>query len=119
MNNETYRRYLQSDKWKAIANERLKIDNFQCVCCGSRGTPANPLEIHHLSYKYLYHEESRIYQDLVTLCHCCHKSLHNIMNRKTDDTGRRGWADNRTIPAIHTFNITGTQAEYIETKARY
>jgi 5-methylcytosine-specific restriction endonuclease McrA len=119
MDNTEYKQYLQSDKWKAIANERLKIDNFQCVCCGSRGTPANPLEIHHLSYKYLYHEEERIYQDLVTLCHCCHKSLHNIMNRQTDEKGRRGWKDNRTIPAIHTFNVTGTQAEYIETKARY
>ena len=119
MDNTEYRQYLQSDKWKAIAAQRLQIDNFQCNCCGSRGTPQNPLEVHHLTYKHLYHEESRIYEDLVTLCHICHKNLHNIMNRQTDAQGRRGWADNRNIPKVHTFNISGTETEHIEAKGEY
>jgi 5-methylcytosine-specific restriction endonuclease McrA len=119
MDNTEYRQYLQSDKWKAIASKRLQIDNFQCNCCGSRGTPQNPLEVHHLSYNHVYHEESRIYEDLVTLCHICHKGIHNVMNRQTNAQGRRGWTDNRTIPQIHTFNVTGTQTEHIEIGARY
>lgn len=119
MNNEEYRNYLQSDKWKAIARQRMKIDKYECVNCGSRGTPTNPLEVHHLSYKFLYNEETRIYQDLVTLCHCCHKGLHNVMNRQTDANGRRGWSDNRTIPQIHAFNVSGSELEFAEVEARY
>ena len=41
------------------------IDKYECQCCGCRGTVANPLEVHHLSYGHLYHEETRIYEDLV------------------------------------------------------
>ena len=92
----------------------MKIDSFTCVMCGSRGTTANKLEIHHLSYKYLYHEETRIEQDLITLCHCCHKQIHNAMNRITDTrTGRRGWKDNSNIPQIHVFDLDGTSTDYI------
>jgi 5-methylcytosine-specific restriction endonuclease McrA len=116
MDNEKYRQYLQSDKWKHIAQQRLEIDSYQCTMCGTRGTPANPLEIHHLSYKFLYNEEERVYQDLVTLCHCCHKLTHNLMNRTTDSTGRRGWANNTSIPKVHTFNVSGTETNFIESE---
>lgn len=118
VDNKKYRNYLQSDKWKAIARKRMSIDKYKCVSCGSRGTMANPLEIHHLSYKYLYNEETRIFQDLVTLCHVCHKSTHAVMNRVTDENGRKGWSNNTTIPQIHAFNLTGTEVEYVEAEAR-
>ena len=49
--------YLKSDKWKAIAHERMKIDKYTCQMCGCRGTTTNPLEVHHLSYKHLYVEK--------------------------------------------------------------
>ena len=116
MDNKQYREYLQSPEWKAIARKRMEIDNNACTCCGSRGTANNPLEVHHLSYRYLYQEQGRIYEDLVTLCHVCHKGIHNIMNRKTNPQGRRGWKDNSTIPQVHVFNISGSpeQQEHIE-----
>lgn len=106
-----YEAYLKSDKWKAIAKERMEIDNHKCCACGSRGTTANPLEVHHLSYKYLYEEEKRIYQDLVTLCHLCHKQTHAIMNRQTDPNGRHGWKDNSNIPAISVYTVAGETIE--------
>lgn len=114
MDNDRYLQYLKSDKWKEIAMKRMEIDGNQCTCCGSRGTVRNPLEVHHLSYKYIYNEETRIYEDLTTLCHCCHKGLHNIMNRVTNKDGRRGWKDNRYIPKIHVCDISGHDTEYKE-----
>lgn len=104
--NERYRQYLQSDKWHELATRRMQIDDYICQMCGCKGTTNNPLEVHHLSYRHLYAEENRIYEDLITLCHCCHKQIHKAMERITSPTGRRGWKDAR-IPQIHVFNING------------
>lgn len=106
-----YKEYLKSPKWKAIAEKRLMIDGHTCQGCGSRGTARNPLEVHHLSYKYIYHEEERIFEDLVTLCHECHKNIHAIMNRVTNADGRRGWKDNANIPKISVWTINGTDKQ--------
>lgn len=108
---DEYKAYLKTDKWKAIAGARLKIDGFKCNACRSEGTMNNPLEVHHLSYKHLYHEENWIYQDLVSVCHNCHKSIHAVMYRITDENGRRGWKDNQTIPRISVYTITGETME--------
>ena len=114
--NERYRAYLQSDKWRRIAAERMRIDNYTCQGCGSRGTAANVLEIHHLSYKHLYFEENWIYEDLVCLCRSCHLTLHRILERQTNAQGRRGWRDNPRIPEVHIFSING-EIELKEGKA--
>ena len=113
MTNTEYKEYLKSDKWHKIAEERLRIDGYRCVCCGCSGVPGNELEIHHLSYKFLGKEEYRVFEDLVTLCHRCHKNIHAVMNRQTNEEGRRGWADRQDIPTVHTFNISG-KSEYAE-----
>lgn len=105
---QEYKEYMKSEKWKAIAKKRMEIDGKTCQGCGSRGSGNNPLEVHHLSYSHLYAEETRIYEDLVTLCHVCHKNLHRIMERQTNQNGRRGWKDNPRIPQIHVFNIDGS-----------
>ncbi len=111
MDNQKYLEYLKSDTWRDKARERLAIDGFRCVCCGSRGTKNAPLETHHLSYTRIYDED--VFTDLVTLCHSCHKSLHLIMNRVTDATGRRGWKDRRDLPQVHVYNINGVY-EFME-----
>ena len=115
VNNEQYQAYLRSDKWKRIARERMRIDNNACVMCGSRGSTRNPLEIHHLSYRYIYHEETRIYEDLCTLCHNCHGQVHALMERTTSPNGRQGWKDNPRIPKTTTYTITGTLIKTMET----
>lgn len=110
--NEKYREYLKSDKWREIAHKRYLIDKGVCQCCGTRGTANNPIECHHLSYSHLYHEESRIYEDLVSLCRVCHKGLHRIMERVTNEDGRRGWKSNPRIPRTHVFCTDGENIEY-------
>lgn len=110
-----YKEYLQSDDWKAIAQERMKIDGYRCCMCGCRGTMTNRLEIHHLTYRNLYHE--RPYEDLLTLCHVCHKSVHRMMERKTSPDGRRGWKDER-IPDIHVYTFSGTDTGAVQEMAR-
>lgn len=116
MTDSEYKEYLKSDEWRSIAESRLKIDNYRCVCCGTAGTVKNPLEIHHLSYRYIGQEQSRIYEDLVTLCHVCHKAIHRTMERVTSPTGRRGWKDNNHVPQVHIFNVTGERLEHIESE---
>ncbi|MCR4684029.1 MAG: hypothetical protein K5649_01035 [Lachnospiraceae bacterium] len=111
---EKYREYLKSDEWKALAKKRMKIDGYSCCMCGCTGTANNPLEVHHLTYKYIYREETRIYQELMTLCHVCHKSIHKAMERITGADGHKGWKDNPRIPQIHAYNINGT-IEYEQT----
>lgn len=107
MTDDEYIEYLKSDKWKQIAAKRLEIDNHTCQCCGCIGTPNQPLEVHHLSYKFIGREEGRVYQDCVSLCHACHKGIHSIMNRVTTPDGRHGWKDRDDIPKVHVYTLTG------------
>ncbi len=116
MDNTKYRQYLKSDEWHRIAEQRLKIDEYRCAMCGSRGTAGNPLEVHHLSYRYLYHEGNRVYEDLITLCHTCHKAVHKMMCRVTSPDGRRGWKSRYDIPAVSVYTVSGEALENREVK---
>lgn len=115
MNNEEYKQYLKSDKWKRIVQKRLEIDGFRCVICGCKGTQSNPLTIHHLSYKHIGKEDEQdhIYTDLATLCNLDHASVHKLMDRVTSRTGRRGWSENHYIPSYHVFTINGADTDKV------
>lgn len=95
MNTDNYIIYLQSADWKRIAEKRKEIDGHVCVMCGSKGTQNNPLQVHHFSYKHVGNENP--YTDLVTLCRNCHKDVHRLMDRVTDENGRKGWRDSLPI----------------------
>ena len=104
---QQYYDYLKTDKWKKIAHRRMEIDNFTCQGCGSRGSSLNPLQIHHLTYYHIYHEENYIYTDLCTTCRSCHSIIHSVMNRITSESGRRGWKDVISIPKVNIFVLSG------------
>jgi 5-methylcytosine-specific restriction endonuclease McrA len=112
MNNAEYYDYLESEEWKSKAAERLKIDGYTCQGCGCRGTNDNRLQIHHLTYRNVGHES--VYADLVSLCRNCHIRIHNIMNRVTDENGRRGWNDIEQVPKIHIFTLSGLDINRFE-----
>lgn len=107
-----YQEYLKSDTWKQKANMRMKIDGYRCQGCKTCGSAENRLEIHHLSYERLGHENP--YTDLVVVCHICHKNLHKIMERVTNEDGRRGWLDNPRIPQLHVYSLGGYDIEFKE-----
>ena len=78
-----YGQYQQSDRWKELRAERLRIDGFRCQRCGKE----KQLRVHHVHYP-----DDRIYgtesvDDLVTLCDSCHKKLHEAGN-----AARMAWA---------------------------
>ncbi len=71
-----YINYLHSDAWKAKRDHVLARDNHTCQRCKSTVN----LQIHHNSYRNIYHEEDNNYEDLVTLCGSCHTAEHNKEN---------------------------------------
>lgn len=95
MTTEQYHEYLRSPKWREIAQKRREIDQGRCQMCGSQGSRDNPLNCHHLDYHHVGEETEGnfIYTRLVTLCTNCHKAVHRMMNRRTNEQGRRGWKD--------------------------
>ena len=95
MTPDQYSVYLLSPEWRQVVEERKKIDGHRCVMCGSKGTQTNKLETHHITYRNIGNED--VYKDLVTLCRNCHKDVHRLMNRVTDENGRRGWKDSLPI----------------------
>ena len=71
---EKYRAYLLSDEWREKRDERVKIDGNRCAVCESK----KDLNVHHLTYENIMRENVR--EDLITLCHRCHATLHRVRN---------------------------------------
>lgn len=65
-----YKWYIKySSDWQIKRQQRMKIDNYKCVECGV----TENLEVHHLSYENLFHEEMI---ELETVCRKCHEERH-------------------------------------------
>lgn len=67
--------YLQSAEWHTLKNQRLKIAQYKCECCGS----TTQLQCHHITYERLTAEHI---DDLVILCgglNGCHQRIHNLL----------------------------------------
>ena len=106
-----YMEYIQSDKWRKLSAERMRIDEHTCQCCGTHGTTQNPLQVHHMKYDTLGNED--VYTQLVTLCKACHRGIHRVMARKTSPSGRRGWRDCTYVPSVSVCEM-GTSIEVFE-----
>ncbi len=108
---QQYYEYLNSPEWKKIAYKRMEIDNFTCQGCGTKGNALNMLQVHHVNYRCIYHEEAHIYDSLITVCRSCHCILHNVMARKTSPEGLRGWKSNVNIPTVNTLTLSGADLQ--------
>ncbi len=75
-----YRDYLLTPHWQSLRREVLSRDGFRCRRCPAR----KRLQAHHLIYRARF--EDSVADDLITLCHLCHKSEHGLI-RKT----KHGW----------------------------
>ena len=65
----TYSEYIKSEAWKKKAKQRKELDNYKCVKCGK----THPIEVHHLNYDTLGHEDM---DSLISLCSYCHYLEH-------------------------------------------
>ena len=96
MDTTDYRLYLTTETWQKKRDERLKIDNHVCQACLS----AKASEVHHMNYFNIGSEN--VLTDLVSVCHPCHRKIHNLMTRATaknpDGSYRYGWRS--SIPDI-------------------
>jgi hypothetical protein len=63
---DMYTQYMQSPAWQARRAKRLALAGLRCEGCTAYGVP---LEVHHLHYRSLGHEEDA---DLEVLCKPCH-----------------------------------------------
>ena len=81
---EFYKKYMRSKEWEEKKQERMKIDNFSCVMCGRSREHCRTLQVHHITYKNLGHEN--VYTDLCTVCGSYHKKLHNYYDRIREAT---------------------------------
>ena len=66
----SYYDYLRSDEWQRKRRARLKHDGYRCQMCGS----GKQVEVHHICYDHL--RKGAEIDDLVTLCHDCHRKVH-------------------------------------------
>ena len=68
------RRRLESAAYAELRNQVLERDRWRCQDCGT----ADNLQIHHLKFRSrLGHD---CFENLITLCVCCHERLHRNMN---------------------------------------
>jgi 5-methylcytosine-specific restriction endonuclease McrA len=68
--------YLDSQHWKDLRNEKLKVNPI-CENCGN----LTMLDVHHVNYKNLY--DVTVY-DLKTLCRACHNNEHKILKKQKE-----------------------------------
>ncbi len=66
-----YKKYLLSNEWAQLKIDLFEYRGKECEKCGE----TKYLQVHHLSYKNIFHEEP---EDLMILCKSCHKKEHNI-----------------------------------------
>lgn len=73
-----YENYLHTPEWKKQKADRLAFDNWMCGICHKPLT--DKYETHHLNYSRLGHED--IEKDLISLCNDCHKTFHELWDKK-------------------------------------
>lgn len=71
-----YNIYINSPLWQD-SQARLAVlqyDGYRCRMCDD----TTALEVHHISYENLGYESP---EELVTLCHACHKETHRVAGK--------------------------------------
>lgn len=76
MNKNRYREYLRTSHWKMF-RDRVVLrtyfnGRYKCESC-LRLVSRNELDVHHLHYRSLWHEQP---SDVKVICHECHAEAH-------------------------------------------
>lgn len=70
-----YQDYLKTEHWKQRRASKLEAAGHRCQLCGADG----PLEVHHLTYANLFHEQDA---DLIVVCRSCHGKQHGYFGEE-------------------------------------
>lgn len=84
MLNESYHKFIKSERWKAISALYWLKNGRKCRACGA----GKNLHVHHMDYARFGGKE--LLSDLMGLCYTCHREVHTRHRR----TGRK---DLRTV----------------------
>lgn len=63
--------YMKSKEWKRVTERKYAEVGHRCQRCGD----IKDLQVHHITYKNLYHERL---EDLQILCAGCHCEIHGV-----------------------------------------
>lgn len=78
---DDYASLLKTKEWERKRDEIIERNNHECQWCHSKGTPKNPLQVHHKYYiiKHGHFIRPWDYPDkaLITLCRRCHEFAHS------------------------------------------
>lgn len=91
-----YRAALASEHWRLLRERCRQETRNRCEACGKPYAPGRPLELHHLTYERLGHEER---DDVILLCLQCHEEADYSRRNRTDFLQhvpgyyRQTWAD--------------------------
>lgn len=70
--------YLSSNHWRFVRRDKIIKEKGRCAKCGKHsimfGGNLHFVDVHHLTYKRIWHERL---SDLQVLCRDCHKKEHN------------------------------------------
>lgn len=75
---QEYIDYLKSSTWRKRCNQLKKQRGNRCENCQAEGVR---LEVHHLNYDHLGHEQD---DDLMILCEGCHEHADRERTRKSN-----------------------------------
>jgi 5-methylcytosine-specific restriction endonuclease McrA len=76
----TYADYLRTNHWRQLRKRKIVAVDGRCERCGFYGQRdkegrMHGLDVHHLTYEHLGHEDMA---DLETLCRTCHREQHGL-----------------------------------------
>ena len=72
-----YNEFLKSVYWEVVKLMVKSRDSYTCQDCGAK----LDLQVHHKTYDHHGDEKNHL-EDLITLCHSCHRKAHRGDKRK-------------------------------------
>jgi hypothetical protein len=69
--------FYESSSWLDVRYRALKRENGYCQCCGSRGTPDNPIQVDHIKPRSRFPHLQLALSNLQVLCRHCNLGKSN------------------------------------------
>lgn len=89
-------RFYGSSQWKALRQQRLELDNYECLWCKEEGKLTTRydsiLEVDHIKELEDFPDLALDINNLRTLCKDCHNKRHGRFNYRESERKRK-WDD--------------------------